>query len=341
MRATGLRAMAASLLILSIFATLTTIGCIPDGSAGGGRQFLSIGTAPIGGAFQVVGGALSETLNEHKGDNPWKAQAKGTKGSQENIRRLDKGELALALSNSAISYFAFRGEAPWDKEYPIRAIVTLAPNVAMFITKQDSGIETIGDLKGKSVVVGPAGAGFEMFVKPLLAEHGVTYEDFKPLNNTQSGAVDLLGDGSADAAFLGGAVPTASITQACSTHDIYFVPFDDVAKAKLVKEYPFFEPITVAQDKYPDLTEDYLGMNVGSMHLITSADQDDDLIYQITKIIYEHRESISHPAARFINEKNAARHTGIDFHPGAIRYYKEIGIWPEDAAQDSDTEDSQ
>ena len=72
------------------------------------------------------------------------------------------------------------------------------------------------------------------------------------------------------------------------------------------------------------------------MHLITSAAQDEEFIYQITKTIWENRAKISHPGAkRFINEKNAPRNTGTEFHPGAIRFYKEVGIWPE-AAGDRD-----
>lgn len=306
-------------------------GCSGGGSSdgGGGRQFLSMGTAPVGGAFNPVGNALSEVLNEYKGENNWKVQAKGTKGSQENIRRLQKGVLQLALSNSAITYFAVRGDRGWDQKYDMRAIVTMAPNVAMFITKKDSGITTIADLKGKRVVCGPAGAGFDQFVEPLINAHGVTYDDFTKLNNNQNGAVDMLADGQADAAFLGGAIPTSSIQRACSEQDIYFIPFDDQAKAQLVDEYPFFQPITVTADKYSDLTEDYAGMNVGSMHLITAAEQPDELIYQITKTLWEHRAAIAHPAAKFIHEENAARYTGTEFHAGAIRYYQEIGIWPE------------
>ena len=73
-------------------------------------------------------------------------------------------------------------------------------------------------------------------------------------------------------------------------------------------------------------------MNVGSMQLITHADVDEELVYNLTKTIWENRAEIvkQHPAARAINEKNAARNTGTEFHPGAIRFYKEIGIWPKD-----------
>lgn len=332
-----------ALLALSAFFFLALLaGCgggadSQDGS-GSRRQFLSMGTAPVGGAFPVVGGAIAEVLNEFRGDNDWRVQAKGTKGSQENIRRLDSGDLQLALSNSAISYFAVRGEAGWEKPYAIRAVATLAPNVAMFITKEGTGIRTMADLAGKRVMVGVAGAGFDMFVRPLVEAHGVSYDDFSPVYATQSAAVDMLGDGSIDAAFLGGAVPTGSITQACSSLDVYFVPFEPAVRETLVADYPFFQPAKVTADKYSDLEADFEGLNVGSMHLITSAAEDDEMVYQLTKTIWENRQSIAekHPAGRAINEANVARFTGTEFHPGAIRFYREIGIWPEAESADQE-----
>lgn len=323
-------------MLLASFSILGCGGGSGDGTGGGNgggsrRSFISLGTAPVGGAFPVVGGAIAEVLNSHKGSIDWKVQAKGTKGSQENIRRLQQGELQLALSNAAITYFAVRGEATWDKNYDMRAVCTLAPNVAMFITRADSGIQSIADLKGKRVIVGPAGAGFEMFVRPLVEEHGVAWDSFTQLNATQSGAVDMLGDSSADAAFLGGAVPTASITQATSTFDVLFVPFDEGARQRLIESYPFFHPAVVPAGTYTGLDADFAGLNVGSMHMITSADADEELIYQITKTVWENRAEIAgkHPAGKAINDKNAARATGTEYHPGAIRFYKEAGIWPE------------
>ncbi len=325
-------ALARSIAVLVTASALLT-GCGGEGE----RKFLDMGTAPAGGAFYPVGNALAEVLNVEKGDNDWIVTAQQTKGSQENIRRIDAGDLQLALANSAITYFAVRGEEGWDKEYPIRTVMTLAPNVAMFISKQDGGPQTITELKGKRVVVGPSGAGFEFFLKPLLEAHGVTYDDFTPSNNTQSAAVDELGDGAVDAAFLGGAVPTASITQACSTHDIHFIPFDAAAKAALLENYPFFHPATIKAEAYSDLEEDFEGLNVGSMHLITHADTDEDTIYQITKTIYKNAEAVQkkHAVGKAINPKVVVTDTGTEFHPGAIRFYKEIGIWPKDAAEDS------
>ena len=317
--------------IVAIFAlSLLLSSCNNDG----GMQFVDIGTSPAGGVFNPVGTALAETLNENKGDNNWKAQAKGTKGSQENIKLLQDGELQLAISNAAISYFAVQGGADWDEKYGIRTIATIAPNVAMFITTEESGIKTIQDLKGKRVVCGPAGAGFDMFIEPIIKAHGVEFADFeKQLYNVPNGAVEMLQDGQADAAFLGGALPTPIVQRACRDMNVHFIPFDVDAVEQILKDYPFYAKITVAKDRYEDLTEDYQGLNVGSMHLITHASMDEDTIYQITKTIYENRESIGHPAAKkFINETNAPRNTGTPFHPGAIKFYKEAGIWPESTA---------
>ncbi len=306
------------------------------------RQFLSVGTAPPGGAFFVVGGAIAQVVSNHTGDLNWEVSAEATKGTQENIRRLAKGELEFALANAAISYFAVRGEGAWKGEQPIRAVMTLAPNVALFITSQSSGVRTISDLKGKRAVVGPAGAGFEYFLEPILAAHGVSYQDFSPLHNTQAGAVDMLADGSAAAAFLGGAVPTASITRASSSQNIFFIPFDDAAKQSLFKNYPFFNAVVIPAGTYRGQDEPFRGMNVGAMHLITAASIDTETVYQFTKILYEQRAEVvkTHPAGKAINPKNVVKDTGTPFHPGAIRYYKEIGIWSNPSPAPSKSSDN-
>lgn len=290
---------------------------------------MSFGTAPPGGAFFVVGGALAEVLNETGGEHGWKITAEATSGSQENIRRLTRGELDFALSNAAITYFAVRGGEGWDQAYPVRTVMTLAPNVALFIAPKGAGVSRLSDLRGKRVVVGPAGAGFEFFVRPLLQAHGLTYEDFTPLNATQAAAVDMLADGSAAAAFIGGAVPTASISQAAASQDIVFVPYEEDAMERLTEEYLFFDRATIPANTYRGQTEDFHSLDTGSMHLITTTDKDEQLVYDVTKALYENRGLVveKHAAGRAINPRNVVRNTGTEFHPGAIRYYREAGIW--------------
>ena len=322
-----------SWLILAVFVTFINIAC---GNAehtdnnSPSRVFLSTGTAPPGGAFFVVGSALSEVVNEFGDDFGFNVTAEATSGSQENIRRLVSGELDFALSNSAITYFSVRGESGWDRSYPMRSVMTLAPNVALFITPANSGIKSLSELRDKRVTVGPAGAGFEYFVEPLLQAHGITYDDFSPLNATQQAAVDMLTDGSADAAFLGGAVPTASITQAAASMEIVFLPFGETEKQQLINDFVFFRTATIPTNTYRGQIKSFEGLDVGSMHLITAENADENLVYNVTKIIYENRGRVveKHAAGRAINPNNVIRDTGTEFHPGAIRFYREIGIWP-------------
>lgn len=314
-------------------ASILIAGC---SSQQGETTFLSIGTAPPGGAFFVVGGAIAQVVDANKDELGWRVSSEATKGTQENIRRLSSDELDFALANAAISYFAVRGEGDWEKTHEIRTVMTLAPNVALFITPKSSGVKTLSDIKNKRVVVGPAGAGFEYFLQPILAAHGISYDDFTALNNTQSGAVDMLADGAAAAAFLGGAVPTASITQASTSQDIHFIPFDEQAKQELIQTYPFFEPATIPAGTYRGQSEAFQGLNVGSMHLITHANVDDETVYQFTKILYDNRDEVVqiHPAGKAINPNNVTKDTGTPFHPGAIRFYEELGIWKTTATTD-------
>jgi len=139
----------------------------------------------------------------------------------------------------------------------------------------------------------------------------------------------MLADGSAAAVFIGGAVPTASITQASASMDILFVPFDETAIERLVDDYVFFDRATIPAGTYRNQTEPFSGLDVGSMHLITSAGQDEDLVYRVTRALYESRAQVleRHAAGAAIEASNVVRDTGTEFHPGAIRFYKEVGIW--------------
>ena len=295
------------------------------------RVHISIGTAPTGGAFFVVGGAIAAVVADNTSETNWEVTAESTKGTQENIRRLANGELEFALANAAISYFAVRGEGAWQTEHAIRSVMTLAPNVGLFITSESSGIRKIQDFAGKRIVVGPAGAGFEYFLKPILSAHGISYEDFSPLNSHYTGAVDLLADGAAAAAFMGGAIPTPAVMQASTSQDIFFIPFDETAKQSLFDTYPFFSAITIPADTYKGQAEPFASMNVGSMHLITAETVDEKTVYEFTKTLYTHRAEVVkiHKAGKAINPTNIVKNVGTPFHPGAIRFYQEIGIWNE------------
>jgi TRAP transporter TAXI family solute receptor len=312
------------------------------GGSGGGEsgtpEFVSLGTAQIGGAFYSVGAAISTALNEGKEAGGWrKATAEATGGSLENYRLLESGDIQIGMANSSISYFAVRGKGGFDKKYDVQSIMTMFPLIGMFVTKEGSGIESLADMKGKRIVVGPEGAGFEYFLRPVLEAHGVTYDDFEPVYAGFSTSVGYLQDDSVAATFLGGGRVSPAITSAASTMDILLIPYDETQRQNLVKDYPSFSDVTVAAGTYKGQDADFPGLNVGSAHLLVRSDADEDFVYKATKAIFDHRAKIAeaHAAGKAITEKNVVRHVGTDFHAGAIRYYKEIGIWPDDQADGS------
>jgi hypothetical protein len=126
--------------------------------------------------------------------------------------------------------------------------------------------------------------------------------------------------------------------------DILLIPFGEAEKQQLARDYPFFDFATIPAGTYRGQDEPFEGLNVGSAHLITNATVDEDLVYDVTKAIYENRDQVAerHAAGKAINEKNAPKNTGTEFHPGAIRFYTEAGIWPgsEAAGADETADDS-
>lgn len=318
------------LTCIVLLATMVATGCNRGGDEGGKRQFISVGTAPVGGAFYTVGSAVCEVVNKQSGDSNWRVSAESTGGSMENIRLLTQGKLQFAMSNSSITYFAVRGEGNWEQQHDARAVMTLFPNIAMFVTPAGSEIKSVADLKGKRVFLGPEGAGFEYFVDPILEAHGLTIADVTARYGSQQSAVDLLGDGAVDAAMIGGGVPNPALAQMAQANPIRLIPYDDAAKTKLINDYPFFEAASIPGGTYSGIDEEYNGLNVGSAHLITHASIDEQLVYDFVKKVYESREQIAnrHRAAKDITPENVAKANGTEFHPGAIRYYEEIGIWP-------------
>lgn len=309
-------------------------------SASGKKQFVTVGTATQGGVYSLVGNAIANTVEAEKGDLNWSVTAQGSKGTQENIRKLSAGEIEFGMSNAAIAYYAFRGEGTWDTKQEIRSVATLAPNICVFVTTAASGIKEMADLKGKRVVLGPPGAGFEAFLAPILKAHGLKYEDVEVKNAGFLAASELLADGGADAAFMGGVPPNGIVKGLCQSQDVVFIKMQD-GLFETLKDLPFYAPATVKADVYSDLSEDLGTVNCGNMQLITHSSVDAEVVYNFTKLLYENAEKIAeqHPAGKAIKPGNVVKNVGVPFHPGAIKFYKEAGFWPGAKANDGDQTD--
>jgi hypothetical protein len=243
---------------------------------------------------------------------------------------LDSRQIDFALANASITFPAIRGGSDgFEKPYPVRAVMTLHSSVNMFLALKDSGIRTIADMKGKRVSVGPAGGGWDAYTKPILAAHGVTFDDFTPVYEGQSSAVDMLTDGNVDAIFVGGSIPHATVMSATAQHDINYILFDEAALDRVNVERPTIRKFPIPANTYKGQAMELWAVDSGPAQLLTRADADADFIYLVTKTLYENREEIAKmtPAGREITPERAGMDIGIPYHEGSLRYFKEINIW--------------
>ena len=288
---------------------------------------IKIASGNVGGSYFPMGNAIAQVLSTKVPGLLATGEASG--GSSQNIRMLDGRQIDFGLSNSSITFPAIRGGSDgFDKPYPVRAVMTLHSSVNLFIALKNSGITTIADMKTKRVSVGPAGGGWDAYTKPILAAHGLTFDDFTPVYEGQSGAVDALTDGNVDAIFVGGSVPHATIVSATARRDISFVEFDESALGRVNVERPTIRKFPIPANTYKGQGKDILAVDAGAAQLITRADADPDFIYLITKTLYENREMIAKmtPAGREITPERVGMDIGIPYHEGSLRYFKEIHI---------------
>ena len=287
---------------------------------------IKLATANVGGTYYPMGNAIAQVLSSELPGVSATAETSG--GSGQNIRMLDANQVHLALANAAITFPARQGAEGFEKQFAMEVVISLHASINLFLALEGSGIAEIADLKGKRVSVGPAGGGWDYYVRPILAAHGVSYADFQPVYEGQANAIELLKDGAIDAVMVGGSIPHATILAATATHDIEYLTLDETALDSLRAEYPFIKKSIVPRGTYEGLDEDFWAVETGAAQLIVRSDADPDYVYLIAKTIYENRDAIAemHPAGAEITPDRAAMDTGIPYHEGSLRYFSEIGL---------------
>ena len=293
---------------------------------------LKVGGTTIGGSFYPMAAAIAQVLNKEVPQFNLTVQT--TPGAGANIRLIASGEIDVGLSVTSVTYFAYQGGGKWKTKQDVRSLMNVFPNAQTFVTLQSSPIRTIADLKGKRVTAGGPGAGWESFIEPLISVYGMTMKDFGTIRYMgQSAAANALKDGAVDAAFLGGGnpnlSPTPSLASLETTHKFRpLLPPEDKL-VEISRKYPFLGTIKVRGGAYKSQPEDVVWMDTGSMHLIVSPKADANMVYQLVKAIYEHRDQIAavNRMARDIVPERVAAKRGIPYHEGAIRYFREKNLW--------------
>ena len=285
---------------------------------------LSMGTATVGGIFYDVGMPLATCVNK-----AWpevNITAEITEGSVENLRLMGQKKMLISVISPQIAYFARKGIANFkDSPIDVSVIVRLIPNTNIWVTLEGSGIKTFADLRGKKVGVGPASGGLGTYAQLQLAGNGLDYKkDVKPYFMSVGEMTDALKDKAIDAAIL--TVGAAHI--AASTHKIRVIPWAEKEVKIYADKYPYcaryvLPANTLKGVDYPILTLD------NGVQLICRTDEDEGFVYKMAKTITENLKCIwdTYAPAKEMTREFAASELGNPFHPGAIKYFKETGLW--------------
>lgn len=290
------------------------------------QQQLSISTGGTGGVYYPLGGGLAELINKYVDGHS--AVAEVTGASVENMGLIGRGDSDLALALADTVYQAYTGTGRFEDRRieKTRALASVYPNAVQIVTLKGTGIASLQDLKGKRVSVGAPGSGTEVNAKALLEANGISYDDISVQRLNFNETADALRDGDIDAGFWSVGPPTSSILNLAVTRDIALVALTDEEIDNARKLEPVFAPYTLRAGMYDKVDEAVKTISIPNV-LVVNADMPDDLAYAITKVLFEKvGELIAiHPAANDTTVEFSMTSTPVPLHPGALRYYQEIG----------------
>lgn len=255
-----------------------------------------------------------------------------TQGGLENARLLTAGEVELANGNTLAAYSLRYGEFAADGEDPQDQLVALFPSYTWEIgtmVPADSEVATFRDLEGMRLGLGPIGSGAEATASQTLTAMGLSDDDFA---NVQRSAVDqmfgALSAGMVDAIIWGTAHPTGRISEQVATRGLRFVPFAEDDMAQVTAAYPYFHAGYLRDGLYEGQEGNALWTG-GGTHFWATTELPEDLAYAMVKAVWENREELveRHVSQKFLDADLVRMQADLmDFHPGAERYFVEIGV---------------
>lgn len=286
-------------------------------------KHLSLGACGTAGTFYLVGAGISQVIEKYL-HVPTTAEV--TACAVENAKLLDTGKVELGILTPEVADQAFRGIAPFNKKQDLLAIAPLYPNLYQLIVPASSPIQSIMDIKGKRVSVGAPGSGILESNKLLLDALGIKFTDFKPEYLSFSETAEAMKNGWVDAAIIVTGAPSSWALDLESVKPIRVVPLSEKELNTIVQKVPYYVPTVIPKGRYK--SQDYDVRSFAAWNVLAvQKDLPEDVVYELTKTIMEHNADIAkvHKEAGNIRPENADT-VKIPYHPGAIRYYKEIGI---------------
>ena len=294
------------------------------------KRIVTVYTSGVGGTAYVLGSAIAKVINKHVPEVQMVVEATG--GTIASVRfiaeKYEKNQEAFGLSDSQTLYFAYEGKKPFTQRYEmIQAITFLYGSGVNLVVPKNSPIKSYADLKGKKVAIGPAGSGLASMSVDLIADHGVQKDMYKYIYLGFNEGPEGIKDGSIDAGFVAGSYPVPALVELSLQKELRIVPVDEKVLKKILAESPFFSTDTLKSGAYKGVEKETPILVFGIV-LETHSKSDPELIYKITKALFEHRDELIeiHSVAKEISLKNAMKTITFPLHPGAEKYFKEVGV---------------
>jgi uncharacterized protein len=322
----SMKKLAASLAALSLAAVLGL------GSAQAKSTFVTIGTGGITGVYYPTGGAIAKMVNKNKKEYGIRAVVESTGGSVFNINAIMSGDFEFGVVQSDRQFQAINGLAEWERKGPqtdLRAVFSIYPEAVTLVAAADAGITSITDLKGKKVNIGNPGSGQRQNAIDALTAVGIQYEkDLQAESIKASEAAGLLQDNRIDAFFYTVGHPAGAIKEATSGARKVVIA-DITGVESLLEKFPYYVQETIPIKLYQGArnTNDVKTFGVKAT-LVTSAKVPDDVVYAITKEVFDNLEDFKklHPAFATLTRENMLTGLSAPIHPGAMKYFKETGL---------------
>lgn len=294
-------------------------------ACGGGSQQLVIATGGTGGTYYPLGGGMADHITKNAGVT---VTAQATGASAENIRLLRDKKADIAFTQNDIAEYAAAGTNMFQQDGKIdsfQALGALYDETIQIVVSADSNIKSVADLKGKRVSVGAPGSGTEINAQQILEAYGLTFDDTQLQRLSFADSAKAIQDGKLDAAFQTAGTPTAAITELAATTGVKIIPIDNDKIDAIIAKYPYYVKTTVPANTYQTVPEEVTTVSVKSMLLIRS-DLDEDLVYKVTKAIFDNTDKLGHAKAKEIKLDSVLSGVSIPIHPGAKKYFDEKGV---------------
>jgi TRAP transporter TAXI family solute receptor len=312
------------MLVILCFTALFLFSC-KGGAAS--KTNLILATGGTSGTYYPFGGAIAQILNTNIDGMNITAQATGA--SKENIRLVGRGEAELAIVQNDVMDYALYGVELFEGEKieTFSTVATLYPEIVQIVVARDSRIRSISDMRGRNVSVGDAGSGVEANAKQILEAYGLTFNDINARRLSFRESASALKDRQIEAFFVTAGIPNAAIQEIAMIGGVNLLSIDDAAMHKLVEKYKFYTSYAISKETYNGMTNDVMTVAVKAT-LIANNNLAEKTVYDITKTLFEKQSVLaqSHAKGNELSLKEAVLGVSVPFHPGAEKYFREVGV---------------